>query len=315
MKRYFIISLVAVSILFTGCNSAKKNLATNIIKSYALAIKENDEKMQQKLFRDILLFNGEFPKSNTLFINKMEVVNKFIMVHCFLENDNVKKTDQELIFKINSADSTIIDVLGYLQRKTRNEIIDFWQFKIFTDIKGTVDDMDATLLRKQKKAMSRFEGYDYYAAKSIIDKSEVTFNIKQGKYDSFYSGAATITLSIKNNSDTILEYSFYSGDTEYKFEFPAFEPNHKSSTYSVEGVFKVKAGETLNQTTTVKGVFILPLNKKYIHIKPYLASNHLEDNMKLVLKFCDKKTIESITNGTWDMFTFQKGYQLEFKID
>lgn len=264
MKKVLIILLSLTTFFFIGCGKAKKDLAKSIINSYAQAVKEEDEETMLKIFPDIRYFE-EYPKIDKVEIKEMEVdknAKDNVMALCTLYYTTGlgKNIEQEISLLVNTKDSSIINVLGYLTRKERNEIMERWYFKTFTDLQPKVEDMDVNFVKNDKIAFNRMDGYEYYATKAIGENSEVNIQINQKVRTSYYVKTyynTKIEITIKNSSSFDCEYLYKDDNFGYTYEFPSFRKTGIGSM-GCEGVFSVKSGETITQSVLIPDEEYLP---------------------------------------------------------
>jgi hypothetical protein len=291
------------TIILIGCGKAKKDLAKSIINSYSQAVKEEDEKTILKLFPDIKYF-PEYPKIDKVEIKEIEIdkINKNnVMAVCTLNyTTGLGKTiEQEIRLLVNTKDSTIINVLGYLTRKDRNEIMERWYFKTFTDLQPKAEDMDVNFVKNDEIALNRMSGYEYYATKAIGKNSEVSIQLNQ-KVRTYYSIKSyyntKIDISIKNNSSFDCEYLYKDDNYEITYEFPSFRKTG-IGILGCEGIFSVKSGETITRSVLIPDESYSPMEKDKISIKPNLESIEIDKNKGIVDKYYGEDIKNEIIAG------------------
>jgi len=316
MKKLLILVLTLTTLFFISCGKAKKNLATSIINSYAQAVKEEDEMTMNEVFPDIKYFE-QYPLIDRVEITEMEVDKDNVMALCTLYYTTGlgKNIEQEIKFLVNTQDSTIINVLGYLTRKVRNEFLESGYFTQFPDLKPNENDMDVNYVKNAKIAWNRINGYEYYAKKAIGERTKASLNINYKKRLEYgiierYSNV-TINLKISNNSDFECKYSYKDNSVEYQYTFPSpFKSSDK--IYGCEGTFTIKPQETINQSYKFSGSnYMYPLKKEDIEFK--LEIGNTDEAIKIVEKYYDEIVKKLILAGEKDFWDDSYHYKIIFE--
>lgn len=317
MKNYLIILLASSVLLFSGCNGAKKELAKKIINSYSIANKESDKREMARLFPSFDYFDS-YPKADKIIVNDLKIDNNLVLATCTLyyQTDLGKQIEQELKFLVNTRDSLIVDVLGYLTNQERRQILERWVWETFKDLKPKPDDMDAALVRNQKTAFNRLDLYEYYAMKAIGDRTAITMNVNQSSYTAYYTtqySNTRISLSITNKSDFDIEYKYEDPSYDYDYNFSAFMKGRTKMGLSPEGYFLIKSGETLNQSVSIAGEHYYAFDKSKIKITPYLDLVYIDKNIEIVNKYCDEQTKKEITDAYYVNSSRKYDYKINIK--
>lgn len=319
MKKTLIILLTFTTLIFVSCGKAKKDLAKSIINSYAQAVKEEDEKTMLKLFPDIKYFT-EYPKIDKVVIKDMGIdkVNRDnVMAVCTLYYTTGlgKNIEQEISLLVNTKDSSIINVLGYLTRKDRNEIMERWYFKTFTDLQPKVENMDVNFVKNEDIALNRMKGYEYYATKAIGKNSEVSIQLNQ-KVRTYYSIKSyyntKIDISIKNNSSFDCEYLYKDDNYEVTYEFPSFRKTG-IGILGCEGIFSVKSGETITRSVLIPDETYSAMEKDKISIKPSIESIEIDKNKAIVDKYYGEEIKNEIIAGLTSYSSLSYDYKIMSK--
>lgn len=303
LKNSLPLRLVFISIVFSliaSCDKRKKELAKEIIQSYAQAVKEDDKDMLIKIFPDIIYFD-EYYKVDKIIINDLETNGDKTMALCslFYETKLGKDHATELSFLVNTKDSTIEDAKGFLTRKDRNDIRSHAFFKIFPDLLPKEDEMDVTFVKNRSIAWYRTNGFIYYAQKAIDARSQVSIDVSQKAYYRYsipYFSNHKIDISIENKSDFDCKYEYVDDNIFYfeKATFPAIIEITEDAIGS-KRLFIVKAGETLKQTQEIREETMYSINQNEIKIRPYFKDT--EEAINVVKKYYDSFTIDSILKG------------------
>ncbi len=307
-------AILVLPLMMTSCTKAKKELAVKIIDSYSQAVREEDELMMLKLFPDIKYFD-EYPKVDKIVINEMQVDKDNVISLCtlFYETGLGKQIEQEIKFLISTKDSSIANVEGFLTRKDRNSILESNIFEIFPELKPSESDMDVNFVKNQTIAVNRRFAYEYYATKTLGEKTKVDLDVSFNKYSKYgiltYYNKVKITLSITNNSDDTCRYSYNDNNFEYHYSFPKFSKTVDTSSGS-SGYFILGPSETIYQEFIFKGEFMYPLDKSDIKIKPVFES--INDAIKIVDKYCTEAEKQVILSGEENLWDETYEYSIEF---
>jgi hypothetical protein len=316
IKKTILILTVVALYLVTSCSnpnkSISKSVSKTIIDSYVQAVQEDDNKMIAELFPKIIYFE-RYPKIDSIKIKEYDQINKNILAKgtLYFTNGFGKKFNRKIQLLINPKDSIIVDVLGFLSRKKRNEIAEYKIFETFPDLKPINSDYDAQYLEKKQLAFNRVNGFEYYAAKAIGERTELTIEVSSSpKYSygtiiGYYN--TKIRVDIKNNSDFTVNYEYVDNNYDYKYTFPNFESKEQEYNYETKGNWTIKPNESISQSVKIKGIHTLKHEKSKISIKPKI---NIENAILIVKKYYDGKTIASIMSGKKDYWNDYYKYRI-----
>lgn len=313
MKSNLVIKMIVLSLIIVSCGKAKKELATNLINSYVQAVKEEDESMMFKIFPDLKYFE-EYPKIDKVEIIEMKIDNEDVMITgvLFYETGFGKKIEQEIKFLINTTDTTISDVSGFLARKDRSIIMENGMFDTFPDLKPIESDMDVKFVKNKRIAWNRWNGFEYYAKKAIGERTKLVLNVSYNKYLQYrildYYNKVKINFSITNNSGDTFKYSYNDDSFDYKYTLPIFKES-EDKLFGCHGTFVVGPSETITQDYNFKGEFSSPLKKENIKIQPYISS--VKEAMGIVEKYCNETEINTILSGEYDYWSESYNYTIK----
>jgi hypothetical protein len=317
IKKTILFSTIALFFVVTSCTNKKESISKSIIDSYVQAVQEEDKGMIIKTFPRIVYFE-EYPKIDSIKINEYEEIGENILAKGTLNFTNGfgKKFDKKIQLLVDLRDSTIIDVLGFLTRKKRNEIIAYKTFETFPDLKPSEADFDATYLEKKQIAFNRINGFEYYAQKAIGERTEIKFTssskvrysygIKMGYYNT------KILIDIRNNSDFNIKYEYVDDNYGYNYTFPDFTIQNQDEYGSyTKGSWLIKSNEAVSQSAIVKKEQIFEYEKDKISIKPNFEN--VKEAMIIVKKYYDSKTVDSIMAGKKDYWNDYYNYKIDVK--
>ena len=314
MKKISLMTIILLSLVTLSCTKAKKELAAKTIDSYSQAVREEDEFMMLKVFPDLKYFE-EYPKVDKIVINEMEVDKDNVMAICtlYFETGLGKKIEQEIKFLVNTLDSTISNVDGFLPRKERNSILESSIFENFPELKPKESDMDVNFVKNLTIAVNRKSGYEYYATKSIGERTKVNLVLSFNKYSKYgiidYYNRVKITLSMTNNSDDTCKYSYNDSNLEYQYTFPGYAESIEKRNGS-SGYFILGPAETINQEFVFKGEFMYPPDKNDIKIKPVFES--FREAIEVVEKYCTEAEKTAIISGEENFWERTYDYTINF---
>jgi len=315
MKNNLFIKLLLILLFFSSCNNSKKELTKSIINSFAQAVKEEDEFTMKKTFPSIIYFN-EYPKIDKIEIMDLDIHKDNVMALCTLyyETGLGKNIEQKIEFLVNPNDSNIIDVLGFLSRKKRIEMMNSGLFVTFPDLKPNEEEMDVAFAKNYMIAWNRINGYEYFAKKIITEKTKIDLDIKYNKtlkYGISKYSNVSISLSVKNNSEFECDYLYVDDNFDYEYILDGFK-DIKESSHGFEGSFKLKPSELFIQSYSFKGEHYSPLNKDNIKITPEIFST--EEAIRIVKKYYDKDINEMILKGEKDYLEENNDFMLDSSL-
>ena len=254
----------------------------------------------------------EFPKIDSIRINEYAELEDNILAKGTLHFTNGfgKKFDKKIQLLVSPNDSIIVDVLGFLTRKKRNEIKAYTPFKIFPDLKLTEADYDASYLEKSQTAINRYFGFEFYARKAIGERTEIKLTSSSKTrypYIGYYN--TKIQIDIKNNSDFNVNYEYVDDNFGYHYSFPNFTTQNQDEHYT-KGSWLLKPNESISQSATIKEQHTFEHQKDKISIKPNID---VGEAMTIVKKYYDSKTIESIMDGKKNYWSEYDNYKIEIE--
>jgi hypothetical protein len=319
-RKITFLALFAILLIFSSCHKAKKEFASQLIESYSIATQEEDERTMKMIYPKLMYFK-EYPKADKIVINEMKIEAENIFATCSLyyETGLGKNVEKELKFQINSSDSIIVDILGYLKRSERNEIIDRWFWEHFNDLKPNQSDYDGQLVKSETLALNRLNGYEYYAMKAIGTNSTVKVKVYQSivkKYYSKYYRNTKVTVAITNKSAFDMDYIYEDGNFSYSSNYPTSKNKNSDELDDLLGeneiIIHVKSGETVTKKFSIKGEFISPLEKSEIQVKPKLSSINVDQNKEIIAKYYSEDLTSTIDKNSdyWD-----KGYNYKIELE
>lgn len=317
IKKTILFSAVALFFMLSSCDNQKESISKSIIDSYVQAVQEEDKGMMIETFPRIVYFE-EYPKIDSIKINEYVEKEENIVAKGTLHFTNGfgKKSDRKVQLLVSTKDSTIIDVLGFLTRKKRNEIAQYKTFKEFPDLKPSETDFDAEYLEKQQIAFNRINGFEYYAQKAIGERTKIelttssktrySYGVKMGYYNT------KIKIDISNNSDFDIKYKYVDENYGYAYTFPDFitKEQDEFSTYT-NGSWLINSNEAISQNANVKKEQISEHEKGKISIKPEFEK--VEEAMTIVKKYYDSETVDSIMLGKKNYWNDSYNYKIDSK--
>ena len=317
INKTILVSAVALFFTLSSCDNPKESNTKSIIDSYVQAVQEEDERMILETFPRIVYFD-EYPKTDSIKIIEYVELEENVLAKGTLHFTNGfgKKFDRKIQLLVNTTDSTIIDVLGFLTRKKRNEIAKNKTFAEFPDLKPSETDFDAEYLEKEQIAFNRINGFKFYAREAIGERTEIRLSsssktryshgIKMGYYNT------RIKIDIKNNSDFNVNYEYVDDNFGYKYTFPNFETqNQDEYSSNTKGNWLLKPNGSISQTAIIKEQKTIEHQKDKISIKPIIED--FGEAMTIVKKYYDNKIIESIMEGKKDYWSEYYNYEIEIE--
>lgn len=316
-NKTILFSAIVLFLAITSCTNEKESISKSIIDSYARAVQEEDEEMIIETFPRIVYFE-EYPKIDSIRITEYTEIEGNILAKGTLHFTNGfgKKFDKKIQLLVSTKDSIIVDVLGFLTRKKRNEIITHKKFETFPDLKPSETDYDASYLEKSQIALNRIYGFEYYAQKAIGERTEIkyissskvkySYGVKMGHYNT------KIRIDIKNNSDFNINYEYVDNNLGYNYTFSDFTtPNQDKYSPYTEGSWLIKPNESISQSATIEKQQTSEHAKDEISIKPNLGN--IEEAMLIVKKYYNSNIIESIIEGKKDYWNEYYNYKIEIE--
>ncbi len=302
MKKITISCLIIVFITtFIECNNSKKEVVTSLINRFSRANQEEDKNEIAELFPGIAVFH-RYPKADKIIINEINIENEHIAASCSLyyETPLGKNIEKEVMYYVNTKDTTIEDVLGYLTLDERKEIQNRWYLELFNDLKPSSNDFDCALVKKDQVGLKRITSYEYHAMKAIGDLSKAEVLITN----------STLNIKITNNSSFVCEYEYKDDNNTYTYSFSNLTEFKKDKIMGVEGRFKLKAGETIILNTNAQTIFHEPLKKDRISIKPSFDALDFQKNKQICEKYYSSDKIEEMNKGERDYILDCVEYQI-----
>lgn len=301
------ILIPVVLLIMVSCNNQKEIITNLTIDSYVQAVQEEDKNMIIETFPNIIYFK-EYPKVDSIILNNYEdkADNVLAKGKLYFTNGFGKKFDKEIELLINTNDSTIIDVLGFLTRKERNKIVKYAYFNSFPDLKPKNNDFDSKYLENSQIALNRIYGFEYYAQKAIGDRTDLiiessssikySYGIKMGYYNT------KLHVTIKNKSDFTVNYDYKDGNYDYNYILNDFINKEKQEySYETKGNLIIEPNKEISQNIKIKDSKTFEHETNKITVKPIF--DKVEDAISVVKKYYNEQTIDSLMSGKtnyWD---------------
>ena len=311
-RKTILITIVLLTIV--SCSNQRKAIAKLTIDSYAQAVQEEDENMIIKTFPNIIYFK-EYPKVDSIIINNYTDKDNNVLAKgkLYYTNGFGKMFVKNIELLINTNDSTIIDVLGFLTRKKRNEIINYKYFNTFPDLRPNNTDFDSKFLENRKIAYNRFCGFEYYAQKAIGDRTDLI--IKSTSLIKYLSGIkigyynTKLHITIKNKSSFTVNYEYIDNNYDYNYTLKDFVNKEKQEYYTT-GNLIIKPNKEISQNVKIRGTKMFKHEINKIIVKPIF--DNVEDAISIVKKYYSKQTVDSLMKGKTDYWN--DFYNFKIKI-
>lgn len=300
-KKIFILIFPFV---FFSCVNNKIKITESLIRSFGIAVRENDNELTYKLFPN-LKFIVEYPKIDKTEILKINISGDYAYATCslFYQSELGKKYEYEVEYLVDLKNQVIQDVKGFLLHKNRSELIKSDFFTYFPDLAVHESDYDMSLLIKYAAATNRKIGYEFYAKKIINENTVKEIKVKEkGNNSRFIESYGNVKIEIKITNDNKNEVKYLIAEKNLE-HIMANKTPIGDKTY-----VWLMSGETKIIERVYVGEFFNKYSKEKLLITPVITNLH--DAIRIVKNYKDSSIEDEILNGSVDYRELDQEFSL-----